>query len=198
MDWDSARRPCGGNAPYRRIFKSSSSSFRFLEICKTWPSTRFSLERLAPANSYGIRWSSTGRRCRRTDYWSFLTWKWKWCLERCELFIETAIKPSSPHWLQSKDALAALKKRDVLLPKRKSKIRWRGSENPSSTQVESGNGYRFSEVCYQMRHQRQRQLASWLTSIHLWTSVAHGTLIRKRRSTKSSGATQTGLWTFIL
>ena len=80
MDWDSARRSCGGNAPYRRIFKSSPPSFRFLEICRTWPSTRFSFECLAPANSYG--WSSTGPRCRRSDYWSFsVAWKWMWCLE---------------------------------------------------------------------------------------------------------------------
>ena len=26
--------------------------------------------------------------------------KWKWCLERCESFVEATIKPSSPHWLQ--------------------------------------------------------------------------------------------------
>ena len=77
MDWDSARRSCGGNAPYRRIFKPSPSPFRFLEICRTWPSTRFSLERLAPANCYGIRWSSIRRRCRRTDYWSFSDLKMK-------------------------------------------------------------------------------------------------------------------------
>ena len=86
MDWDSVRRSCGGNAPYRRIFKSSPPSFRFLEFCRTWPSTRF--EHLAPENCYGIKWSSTRPRCRRSDYWFSVAWKWKWCLERCESFVK--------------------------------------------------------------------------------------------------------------
>ena len=74
MDWDSARQSCGGNAPYRRIFKPSPPSFRFLEICRTWLSTRFSFGCLAPANSYSIRWPSIRRRCHRSDYWStFMT-----------------------------------------------------------------------------------------------------------------------------